>query len=55
MRKAFKIILDTNQSDVQCILEFAHAVGELTRNSAEMIVRVDLDEKASKNESKTSS
>lgn len=40
MRKEFRIILDTNQSDVQCRLAFEHAVGELTSNRPELIQRV---------------
>ena len=40
MRKEFRIILDTNQSDVQCQLAFEHAVVELTSNRPELIQRV---------------
>jgi len=36
MRKEFRIIFDTNQSDVQCRLAFEHAVGELTQNRPEI-------------------
>ena len=40
MRKAFYIVIDTTQSDVQCIREFEHAVGELTSIRPE-IIKVD--------------
>lgn len=30
MIKKFYIVIDTNQSDIQCIREFEHAVGEIT-------------------------
>lgn len=36
MIKAFYIVLDTNQADVQCIREFEHAAGELTSMRAEV-------------------
>ncbi len=37
MRKAFYIVLDTNQSDTQCRLEFENAVGNLTQARPEII------------------
>ena len=40
MRKEFRIIFDTNQSDVQCQLAFEHAVGDLTSSRPELILRV---------------
>ena len=42
MRKAFYIVMDTTQSDVQCIREFEHAVGELTSVRPEVIKRVGI-------------
>ena len=40
MRKAFYIVIETTQSDVQCIREFEHAVGEITSVRPE-IIKVD--------------
>ncbi len=40
MKKAFYIIIETTQSDVQCIRELEHAIGELTSVRPE-IIKVD--------------
>ena len=41
MKKAFIVVIDTPQSDVQCIRELEHAVGEVTSIRPE-IIKVDV-------------
>jgi len=55
MKKAFYIILDTTQSDVQCIREFEHAVGELTSVRPEVIKRIYKELVIEENDTKKSS